>query len=62
MLPTSEATTGALARLVVLRRSLRQRGGDLRLVHLHGKARRTYEINRMSELLPCEGEHALSEM
>ena len=51
---TEDATTAALARLVVLRRQLRKRGGDLHLVHLHGKARHIWEVNRMDGLLPCE--------
>ena len=55
---TTEATTAAFARLVVLRRALRRFGGDLHLVHLHGRARKVYEINRMNELLPCEPESA----
>ena len=48
-----EVTTAALARLVVIRVCLRRAGGDLHLVHLHGRAKDLYEINRLSELLPC---------
>ena len=50
---TNETTTAALARLIVLRRKLRRSGGDLRLVHLHGLARRLYDVNRLTHALPC---------
>ena len=50
---TEDTTTAALARLVVLRRDLRQSGGDLRLMHLHGRVRRLYEVNRLTNILPC---------
>jgi len=53
---TTETTTAALARLIVLRRKLRRSGCDLRLLHLHGSARQVYEVNRMGLLLPCEPE------
>lgn len=59
---TGEATTAAFARLIVLRSDLRKLGGDLHLVHLHGRARYVYEINRMSDLLPCESESADSDL
>ena len=49
-----EATTAALARLVVMRGRLKRTGGDLRLAHLHGRAKCLYEINRLSALLPCK--------
>lgn len=51
---TLEATTAAFARLIVLRRRLLSLGGDLHILHLHGRARHIYEINRMESLLPCE--------
>ena len=51
---TPEATTAALAKLVVLRRRLRMSGGDLCLAHICGRTRDLYEINRMSGLLPCQ--------
>jgi len=53
---TTETTTAAFARLIVLRRKLRMAGCDLRLLHLHGSARQVYEVNRMGDLLPCEPE------
>jgi len=49
-----ETTTAALARLVAIRGRLKRVGGDLHLAHLHGRAKCLYEINRLSELLPCE--------
>ncbi len=55
---TDDATTAGLAKLISLRSALRRQGGDLHLLHLHGKARRIYEINRMKALLPCEAETA----
>ena len=51
---TPEASTAALAKLIVLRRSLRRSGGDLRLLHLHGRARRTYNVHRLGNILPCQ--------
>jgi hypothetical protein len=49
---TCDTETGALARLVVLRRDLRRAGGDLCIVGLRGRANALYEINRMSAWLP----------
>ena len=49
-------STAALARLILLRRNLLQRGGDLRIVGLTGRARALYEINRMTHLLPNQQE------
>lgn len=50
---TEEATTAALARLVVVRRDLLKSGRDLRILGLHGHAMNLYQINRMGSLLPC---------
>lgn len=47
-----EATTSAFARLVLLRRELRRRGGDLRLRGLRDGAARLYELNRLDSVLP----------
>lgn len=52
MAAAAEATTAGLARLVVLRRRLRARGRDLRLLRLHGQAAYLHELYRMSGLLP----------
>ena len=49
---TTETTTGALARLVVLRLELRQHGRDLRITGLRGRARAVYEVNGMRAFLP----------
>lgn len=49
---TDHASTAALARLVLLRRHLLERDGDLRILGLSRKAKAVYEINRMSRLLP----------
>ena len=49
---TQEAETSAFARLVLLRRDLLHDGRDLRLIGLHDRARRLYEINRLGEILP----------
>ena len=49
---TSRTTTAALCRLVVLRRELLRRGGDLRIAGLQGQANGVYEVCRMSRLLP----------
>lgn len=53
---TDEATTAGFARLVVLRRDLKRSGGDLYLLHLHGQAKKVYEVNRMAALLPCDAD------
>jgi anti-anti-sigma regulatory factor len=47
-----EATTSAFARLVLLRRALRQAGSDLQLIGLRGKAALLYEVNRLAAVLP----------
>ena len=49
---TTATSTAALARLILLRRELLGRGGDLRLVGLKGRAEALYEINRLDKLLP----------
>jgi len=49
---TTATSTAALARLILLRRELLQRGGDLRLVGLRGRARALYEISRLGNVLP----------
>jgi len=49
---TSQTTTAALARLIVLRRNLMETGRDLRVLGLRGRASGLYEINRMGNLLP----------
>ena len=49
---TSETTTAALARLVLLRGRLLKAGRDLRLVGLTGQAYALYETSRLSGLLP----------
>jgi ABC-type transporter Mla MlaB component len=47
-----EATTSAFARLILLRRALRQVGSDLQLIGLCGKAALLYEVNRLAAILP----------
>lgn len=47
-----EATTGAFARLILLRRQLRRSGGDLCLRGLHDRVRGLYEISRLHRVLP----------
>lgn len=49
---TREAQTAAFARLVLLRRDLLHDGRDLRLIGLHDRAQRLYEINRLGAILP----------
>ncbi len=49
-----DASTAALARLVVVRRKLLRSGCDLHILHLHGHARSVYEVARMDRLLPSE--------
>jgi anti-anti-sigma regulatory factor len=51
---TSRTSTAALARLVLLRRHLLQRGGDLHILGLCQTAKAIYEFNRMSRLLPTQ--------
>lgn len=49
-----DASMAALARLVVVRRELLRSGCDMHILHLHGHARRVYEIARMGRLLPSD--------
>ncbi len=49
---TTEATTAALARLVLLRRRLLNSGRDLRIMGLGGRADALYRMTRMEKLLP----------
>lgn len=49
---TTHTSTAALARLVLLRRELLERGRDLRIIGLSGKARALYDISRLSNILP----------
>jgi anti-anti-sigma regulatory factor len=48
----ADVTTAAFARLILLRRELRRRGGDLRLAGLKGRAAKLYEISRLQSVLP----------
>ena len=48
-----EVTTAAFARLVLLRRTLRAAGKDLRLANLHDRAANLYQVNRLMSVLPC---------
>ena len=47
-----EATTAALARLILLRRELLQAGRDLRILGLRSQVEALYEICRLAGLLP----------
>ncbi len=49
-----DASTAALARLVVVRREMLRSGCDLHILHLHGHARSVYEVARMDRLLPSD--------
>ncbi len=49
---TTDATTAALARLILLRRRLLKAGRDLRIRGLTGRADALYRIARMERLLP----------
>ena len=48
-----DATTSALARLVLLRRLLLKTGRDLRLINLRERAASLYQVNRLAGVLPC---------
>jgi len=48
----TEPSLAALAELVLLRRSLLHRGGDLMLLGLHGRVRGLWEIARLEGILP----------
>ncbi len=52
---TSRTTTAALARLILLRRSLLAGGRDMRITGLSGPAEGLYEISRLENLLPRAG-------
>jgi ABC-type transporter Mla MlaB component len=47
-----EATTPALARLVLLRRELLQRGSDVRIAGLRGQPAKLLEVHRLENVLP----------
>lgn len=49
---TSETSTAALARLIVLRQRMLASGRDLDIVGLSGRAEALYEISRLGRLLP----------
>jgi ABC-type transporter Mla MlaB component len=49
---TKEATTAALAGLILLRQRQIKAGGDILLVGLDGKAQYLYEILRLAKILP----------
>jgi anti-anti-sigma regulatory factor len=49
---TSEISTAALARLVLLRSRLLKIGSDLHIQGLRGKAKDVYDICRLGEILP----------
>ena len=49
---TVRTSTAALARLIVLRRTLLQTGQDLCIIGLSGKAEDLYEISRLRKILP----------
>ncbi len=51
---STDATTAAFARLVLLRRHLLERGSDIHLRNLSGRANLLYLFNRMQELLPLD--------
>jgi ABC-type transporter Mla MlaB component len=56
---TVDTSTGALARLVLLRSDLLKGGRDLRLVGLGGRARALYEIHHMETLVPSDAAPSL---
>ena len=49
---TTETTTAALARLILLRARLLRAGRDLMIVGLRGRAEALYEITRLTRILP----------
>lgn len=49
---TSDASTAAFARLVLLRRELLKSGRDLRLAGLHDRPARLFEVHRLGGVLP----------
>jgi anti-anti-sigma regulatory factor len=48
----SDATTSGFARLVLLRRILREQGTDLFIVNLRDRAAQLYEVSRLDCILP----------
>jgi hypothetical protein len=48
-----EATTSALARLVLLRRELLAAGRDFRIGGLRGQPAKLLEVHRLEKVLPC---------
>lgn len=56
----SEASTAAFARLVLLRRTLRERGRDLRLAGITRQPAQLYEVHRLANVLPTIPEPVLS--
>jgi len=48
-----EATTPALARLVLLRRELLAAGRDFRIGGLRGQPAKLLEVHRLEKVLPC---------
>ncbi len=53
-----EATTSALARLVILRRELLAAGRDFRIAGLRGQPAKLLEVHRLERVLPCLSEVA----
>src|SRR5689334_1984031 len=51
-----EATTPALARLVLLRRELLAAGRDFRIAGLRGQPAKLLEVHRLEKVLPCLSE------
>jgi anti-anti-sigma regulatory factor len=52
MARTSGASTAAFARLVLLRRALKQKGRDLQLAGMGGRAAQLFEVHRLQGVLP----------
>jgi anti-anti-sigma regulatory factor len=48
----NDATTSGFARLVLLRKILREHGVDLFVVNLHDRPAQLYEVNRLDSVLP----------
>jgi ABC-type transporter Mla MlaB component len=49
-----DASTAAFARLIGLRRDLRNAGRDLRLRGLSGRAKMVFDVNKIGGLIPLE--------
>lgn len=56
-----DATTAAFAALVLLRRELLRRGGDLRLAGMRDRTRQVYAVNRLDAVLPQQREREEAE-